>query len=81
LVTGAAAVRGGFVQFLGSYIEPMPLPERTGKNTKMLQSTIAEIQARDTEVLSIQTAIARRIRPVWALLTPASHSIQIHRLC
>ena len=61
LVTGATALRGGFVQLLGRYVEPLPIPTITTETREALVGTVRQIQRQAAEILALQTALTRRI--------------------
>ena len=61
LVTGATALRGGFVQLLGRYIEPMPIPKITNPQKSALVAKVSKIQMFAQNTLKLQTALTRRI--------------------
>ena len=61
LVTGATALRGGFVQLLGRYVEPLPIPDISADAQELLTKLVREIQDQSRRSLGLQTAITRRI--------------------
>jgi hypothetical protein len=61
LVTGATALRGGFVQLLGRYVEPLPIPMMTTETREDLVCNVRQIQRQAAEILTLQTALTRRI--------------------
>jgi len=61
LVTGATALRGGFVQLLGRYVEPLPIPDMPAETRKSLVESVRHIQNFAAENLRLQTSLTRRI--------------------
>lgn len=61
LVTGATALRGGFVQLLGRYVEPLPIPTITTETREALVDNVMQIQRQAAEIFALQTALTRRI--------------------
>ena len=61
LVTGATALRGGFVQLLGRYVEPLPIPVMATETREILISQVRQIQQLAANILTLQTALTRRI--------------------
>ncbi|MFU8883469.1 MAG: Eco57I restriction-modification methylase domain-containing protein [Rhodobacterales bacterium] len=61
LVTGATALRGGFVQLLGRYVEPLPIPTITTETREALVDNVRQIQRQAAEIFALQTALTRRI--------------------
>lgn len=61
LVTGATALRGGFVQLLGRYVEPLPIPVMTPETRETLVGNVRQIQRQAADTLILQTALTRRI--------------------
>lgn len=61
LVTGATALRGGFVQLLGRYVEPLPIPTVTTETREALVDNVMQIQRQAAEIFALQTSLTRRI--------------------
>ena len=61
LSMSATALRGGFVQLLGRYVEPLPIPEMSDAQRDDLDQLAQRAQELSEIRLSLQTALTRRI--------------------
>lgn len=61
LFTGATGLRGGFVQLLGRYVEPVPIPPATDDQKAALATLAESAQAAAEKRYSLQQEITRRI--------------------
>jgi len=57
----ATALRGGFVQLLGRYVDPLPVPEPNAEKSKLLSVLANQCHQRAQACLELQTALTRRI--------------------
>ncbi len=61
LSTEATALRGGFVQLLGRYVEPLPIPEMDDGQRTGLSNYVLNIQTHAEARYALQDALRRRI--------------------
>lgn len=61
LSTAATALRGGFVQLLGRYVEPLPIPEMSESVRAELDELARAAQKNAQARFTLQTALTRRI--------------------